>query len=187
MIFINWLEEIPLTHETASTLWTQRTRLYLAALKGDWNSIKRMPRIQRRIGMKGETTLHIAAAAKQEDFVNELLNWMRDNNLITAENVAENVSLTARNETGATALHFAAAVGNVEIAKAMLLRDTNGDLPNIATTGENPMKPILMAASSGHNKMVELLYPKTTMVGNEETEIFITCIKNNLYGKSISI
>ena len=147
-----------------------------------------MQRIQsRRIGIKGETTLHIAAAAKKEEFVNKLLNWMRDKNLITAENVAENVSLTARNETGATAMNFAAAVGNVEIAKAMLLRDTNGDLPNLATTGEYPMKPILMAASSGHNKMVELLYRKTTMVGNEETEIFITCIKNNLYGKSIPI
>ena len=181
MIFTNQLEEIPLTHEADCILWTERTRLYLAALKGDWNSIEGMLRIQRCIGRKKETTLHIAAAAKKEEFVNKLLNWMRD------KNVAENVSLTARNETGATAMNFAAAVGNVEIAKAMLLRDTNGDLPNIATTGENPMKPILMAASSGHNKMVELLYPKTTMVGNEETEIFITCIKNNLYGKSIPI
>ena len=183
MIFTNQLEEIPLTHEADCILWTERTRLYLAALKGDWNSIEGMPRIQRCIGIKGETTLHIAAAAKKEEFVNKLLNWMGDKNLITAENV----SLTARNKTGATAMNFAAAVGNVEIAKAMLLRDTNGDLPNLATTGEYPMKPILMAASSGHNKMVELLYRKTTMVGNEETEIFITCIKNNLYGKSIPI
>ncbi|KAK7832584.1 ankyrin-3 [Quercus suber] len=135
------------------TLWTERTRLYLAALKGDWNSIEGMPRIQRCIGIKGETTLHIAAAAKQEEFVNKLLKWIKDNNLMTAENV----SLTARNEIGATALNFTAAVGNVEIAKAMLLRDTNGDLPNIATTGENPMKPILMAASSGHNKMYQII------------------------------
>uniref|UniRef100_A0A7N2L5W8 PGG domain-containing protein n=2 Tax=Quercus lobata TaxID=97700 RepID=A0A7N2L5W8_QUELO len=142
-----------------------------------------MPHIQRCLGIKGETTLHIAAAAEREQFVNKLLKWMRDNNRLTAENV----SLTARNEIGATALHFAAAVGNVEIAKVMLLRDTNGDLPNIATTGENPMKPILMAASLGHNKMVGLLYPKTTMVGNEETEIFITCIKNNLYGEALQM
>ena len=114
MIFTNQLEEIPLTHEADCILWTERTRLYLAALKGDWNSIEGMPRIQRCIGIKGETTLHIAAAAKKEEFVNKLLNWMRDKNLITAENVAENVSLTARNETGATAMNFAAAVGNVD-------------------------------------------------------------------------
>ena len=69
-----------------------------------------MPRIQRCIGIKGETTLHIAAAAKKEEFVNKLLNWMGDKNLITAENV----SLTARNKTGTTAMNFAAAVGNVD-------------------------------------------------------------------------
>ncbi|KAK7832583.1 ankyrin-2 [Quercus suber] len=148
------LKADPFVVEANSTLSTERTRLYLAAWNGDWNSIEGMLRIQRCIGIKGETTLHIAAAAKQEEFVIKLLKWMRDKNLMTAENV----SLTARNEIGATALHFAAAVGNVEIARAMLLWDTNGDLPNIATTGENPMKPILMAASSGHNKMVGLLY-----------------------------
>ena len=157
-------------------------RLYLAALNGNWKSIEGMQRIQRRIGRKGETTLHIAAAANKEEFVNKLLAWMGDNNLITAENLAVNVTLTAGNEIGTTALNFAAAVGNVKIAKAMLDIDI-GDLPNIATTLKKPMKPLLMAASSGHSKMVELLYSMTNMVGNEEAEIFITCVKNNLYGK----
>ena len=154
-------------------------RLYLAALNGNWKSIEGMQRIQRRIGRKGETTLHIAAAANQEEFVNKLLAWMGDNDL---EIVAGNVTLTAGNEIGTTALNFAAAVGNVKIAQAMLDLNTV-DLPNIATTGMPPMKPLLMAASSGHSKMVGLLYRRTTMVGNEIAEIFITCVKNNLYGK----
>ena len=49
-------------------------RLYLAALNGNWKSIEGMQRIQRRIGRKGETTLHIAAAANKEEFVNKLLD-----------------------------------------------------------------------------------------------------------------
>ena len=65
-----------------------------------------------------------------------LLTWMINNNLITA-----------KNKIGTTALNFAAAVGNVEIAKAML--KINGELPNIATRGDNPMKPLFMAASAG--------------------------------------
>ena len=141
-----------------------------------------MQRIQRRIGEKGETTLHIAAAANQEEFVYKLLAWMGDNNLLTSENVAGNVTLTAGNEIGTTAFNYAAAVGNVKIAEAMLNLEI-GDLPNIATTVTPPMKPLLMAAFSGHSKMVELLYSMTNMVGNEEAEIFITCVKNNLYGK----
>ena len=89
--------------------------------------------------------------------------------------------ITAKNKIGKTALNFAVAVGNVEIAKAML--KINGELLNIATRGDNPMKPLFMAAPAGHSKMSELLYPKTRMVGNEEAEIFITCVKNDLYGK----
>nr|POF05823.1 hypothetical protein CFP56_47489 [Quercus suber] len=142
-----------------------------------------MSSIQRRIGTEGETTLHIAALADQEEFVKKLLAWMGDNNLITAQNVAENVTLTSGNKIGTTALNFAAAVGNVKIAEAMLDRNI-GDLglPNIATTVKKPMKPLLMAASLGHGEMVELLYPRTKMVGNEEDEIFIACVKNDLFG-----
>ncbi|XP_050245440.1 uncharacterized protein LOC126693497 isoform X3 [Quercus robur] len=172
-----------LTHEADSTLKTERQRLYLAALTGDWKSIEGMQRIQRRIGMKGETTLHIAAAANQEEFVKKLLAWMGDNNRIIT---AENVTLTSGNKIGTTALNFAAAVGNVKIAKAMLDIDI-GDLPNIATKVNKPVKPLLMAASLGHSKMVELLYRKTMMDGNEEGEIFIACIKNDLFGEALKM
>ncbi|KAK7821292.1 hypothetical protein CFP56_037850 [Quercus suber] len=46
----------------------ERGRLYRAALNGDWKSIKDIQKIQRKITKKGETTLHIAAAANQEEF-----------------------------------------------------------------------------------------------------------------------
>ncbi|KAK7846607.1 hypothetical protein CFP56_007647 [Quercus suber] len=168
-------EEIPLTLEAVST---ERGKLYIAALKGDWKSIESMPRIQRRIGIDGETTLHVAAAANQEKFVKKLLTWM-ENNLVTAENEAENVTVTAQNNFGTTALNFAAAVGNVKIAEAMLNEDK--ELPNKATRGDNPTKPLFMAAFAGHSEMVNLLYRRTSMDENEAAEIFITCVKNDLY------
>nr|POE88477.1 hypothetical protein CFP56_70444 [Quercus suber] len=141
-----------------------------------------MPRIQRHIGIDRETTLHVAAAANQEKFVKNLLKWMTKYP-ITAEDEAENVTLTAQNNNGTTALNFAAAVGNLKIAMEML-NINKKELPNIATRGDNPIKPLFMAASAGHSEMVKLLYPYTTMVGNEEAEIFITCVKNDLYGHS---
>ena len=112
---------------------TERGRLYLAALKGDWKSIKDMQRIQRSIGRKGETTLHVAAAANQEEFVKKLLTWM----------TSRNDNLRDVNGIGNTALTYTAAVGNVNIAKAML--EIDSELPNL----RSGVKPLFMAAFSG--------------------------------------
>ena len=94
-------------------------RLYLAALKGDWKSIEDMTNIQRRISGNEETTLHIAAAANQEDFVKKLLTLMTSNNY----------NLTAENNVGNTALTYATAAGNVKIAEMMV--EKNPELPNL--------------------------------------------------------
>ena len=72
-----------------------------------------MTNIQRRISWNEETTLHIAAAANQEDFVKKLLTWMTSNNC----------NLTAETNAGNTALTYAAAAGNVKIAEMMLKKN----------------------------------------------------------------
>nr|POF10487.1 hypothetical protein CFP56_04712 [Quercus suber] len=95
----------------------ERGRLYRAAINGDWKSIKDIQKIQRKITKKGETTLHIAAAANQEEFVRNLLKTMIKDNL------------TTENTVGNTALTYAAATGNVNIAMAML--EKNHKLPNL--------------------------------------------------------
>ncbi|KAF3959039.1 hypothetical protein CMV_016108 [Castanea mollissima] len=264
---------------------TERRRLYMAALKGDWNSIEDMPRIQRQISknqIRG-TTLHIAAAANKEDFVEKLLRWMRKNpttenvtpeaenvigstvtaesvagnvigttlaagnvigatltaenvtleavnmtqeaenvigSTVTAESVAENVigtTLTAGNVIGATltaengtleaenvngstvtaenvagnvigatltaddviensALTLAATVGNVNIVQKML------KMFNRTTT---PVRSLFMASFAGQSKMVRYLYPMTNLVGDKKAEIFITCVKNDLFGEAL--
>ena len=164
MIFTNQSGEFPLTDEAVSA---ERGKLYLAALNGDWNSVENMDEIQRVITDKGATTLHIAAAANQEDFVKNLVKNLGSEDL-TVENYAENTALT-----------YAAATGNVNIAKAML--EKNSSLAN-----RGKMKPLFMAASSGHSKMVEYLYDKTEVHEwdeDEQAKLFITCVEGNLYGK----
>ena len=145
-------------------------RLCLAALNGDWKSVKNMRNIQRKITIREETTLHVAAAANQEEFVMNLLTTMMEDNL------------TAENTAGNTALAYAAAAGNVNIAKAMLKKDN--DLPNL---GRN-VKPLYMAASLGHSQMVQFLYSWTKekvceWEENEQTKLFYTCIEDDLFGK----
>ena len=173
----------------------------MAALKGDWKSIEDMPRIQRRISKIKmiETTLHIAAAANKEDFVKELLSWMRKkprpkNVIVEAENViratptaekvigitptAESVAeatLTDDDEILKSALTLAATVGNVNIANEIILK-LNKDI-------RMPVKPLFMASFSGHSQMVQFLYPKTNFVLHEKAKIFINCVQNDLYGK----
>ena len=166
MIFTNQSGEFPLTDIANSA---ECRKLYLAVLNGDWKSVKSMPNIQRIITKKGETTLHIAAAANQEDFVKNLVNKLSDGDLTTVNNFNN------------TALTYAAATGNVNIAKAML--EGNCSLTNLGN-----VKPLFMAALLGHSKMVEYLYNKTKAMvhswdENEQARLFITCVEGNLYGK----
>ena len=127
-----------------------------------------MRNIQRRISGNEETTLNIAAAANQEDFVEKLLTWMTSNNY----------NLTAENNDGNTALTYAAAAGNVKIAEMMV--EKNPELPNLG----RGVKPLSMAAFLGHSEMVQYLYPVTTIdKPDDRNDIFIDCVRKDLYGK----
>ena len=63
--FYQPVEEFPHTHDEAAR--TARARLYLAALKGDWKSVKDMPNIQREISKKRETSLYGYFATTQSN------------------------------------------------------------------------------------------------------------------------
>ena len=149
----------------------------MAALKGDWKSIEDMPCIQRRLSKRSawETTLHIAAGANKEDFVKKLLIWMQNNpTTLEAENVIES-TVRAENEIGNSALTLAATVGNMNIAEEIIRTLNMAD--------RMPMKPLFMASFSGHSQMVKFLNPRTNFVGNGKADIFINCVKSDLYGK----
>lgn len=127
-----------------------------------------MPNIQREITKKRETTLHIAAAANQEEFVKNLVERMSSDDI------------TAENTVGSTALAYAAATGNVNIAKAMLKK--NRALPNLGSG----MKPLFMAALLEHYQMVEHLSRSTKTSEwdiRDQTELFVTYARVGYYGK----
>ena len=125
-----------------------------------------MPNIQREINKKRETTLHIVAAANQENFVKNLVNVMSSDDL------------KAVNTVGNTALTYAAAAGNVKIAEMMV--EKNPELPNLG----RGVKPLSMAAFLGHSEMVQYLYPVTTIdKPDDRNDIFIDCVRKDLYGK----
>ena len=151
---------------------TECGKLYQAALNGDWESVVDMLNIQRKITTKYETTLHIAAAANQEEFVKKLLKWM----------TFRNCDLKAVNIIGNSALTYAAANGNVNIAQLIL--DRNSDLP----MHSRGVKPLVMAALTGHLQMVQFLLSKTngdsrSWAGDDQAELFLACVKSDFYGK----
>lgn len=154
------LQEFP--HEAARR---ECAKLYMAALNGDWNSVKDMDDIQRIISDKGETTLHIAVAANQKKFVQNLLNEMEPD------------KLEAENKNGINAFTYAAATGKLDIVKAMLHKN-----PNLRGT----LKPLLMATLFGHNEMVEHLFSLSGFDKwntTDKDELFVACASNGMYGK----
>ncbi|KAL4653803.1 hypothetical protein ACB092_01G332500 [Castanea dentata] len=149
----------------------ERRKLYLAALNGDWDSVKDMENIQRIITIKSETALHIAAVANKEDFVKNLLKKYKGEGL-TEINVN-------------TVLPYAAATGNVNIAKELL--EGHSSSANI-----DKVEPLIMAASLGHIKMVEYLYKHDIVQvrdwgESDQKKLFFAFVDGNLYGRAMKM
>lgn len=121
------------------------------------------------ISKRGDTVLHIAAAAEHYGFVKELVQKMKPEDL------------TQLNKVGYTALFFAAASGRVDVAEEMMK-----DNKAIAMSrDQNKRLPIDLAASLGHKDMVVYLYEQTKFFLDDEdcNELLVELIQNDLYGK----
>lgn len=118
---------------------------------------------------RGDRALHIAAAAKQTAFVQNLVEHLNASDL------------ELRNTHGNTAFCFAAVSGVVEIAKVMY--EQNKKLPTIRSSiGKTPLE---MAILLGNRKMVEYLYPITTLEdlnAEEYMEILVATIHTDMFG-----
>ncbi|VVA36572.1 Hypothetical predicted protein [Prunus dulcis] len=171
-----------------------RGPLYKAALEGDWERaeeiIKKNPTIVGASIAKGSyTALHVAAGARQVDFVEKLLTFINDENK-RSPNYLRHV-LRLQDETGNTALCLAAAAGSVKITEIMIGKDK--DLPN--QPGSGGMRPLYFAALFGHQEMATCLfklYKPPPGLSREESEqellgVFFSCIKTGLYGLASEI
>nr|XP_048325520.1 ankyrin repeat-containing protein ITN1-like [Ziziphus jujuba var. spinosa]XP_048325521.1 ankyrin repeat-containing protein ITN1-like [Ziziphus jujuba var. spinosa] len=162
-------------YEYGYTAADTRIELYMAALKGDWKAAEKVENdINRVITEKGETTLHIAALARKEQFVRKLVSKLNKEDL------------EKNNKIGNNALCYAAASGNVEIAKLMV-KAGNEKLVN----PDSGKKPLSMAAANEHAQMVRYLFHKTNNIQywekEEQAELFTTCIGMGLYDLAIDM
>ncbi|KAL4560358.1 hypothetical protein LXL04_032508 [Taraxacum kok-saghyz] len=127
--------------------------LYNALMIGDWEGAQqilngRQYLLRSSITENFETPLHVAAASAQSNtkcirFVQTLVNRM------------DPADLKLQNKNGNTALSLAAASGNVEIARIMVMRNRD-DLPTIANAAR--MMPLYIAVMFKNLEMVNFLY-----------------------------
>ncbi|XP_031124143.1 ankyrin repeat-containing protein NPR4-like isoform X1 [Ipomoea triloba] len=155
------------------------TRLYYAALKGDWKIAKtifleNMNYVRERITKTGETVLHVAAAGKNTTFVRKLVEMLDPSDL------------ELRNERGSTSFCYAAISGVVENARVMMQK--NHKLPTIRD--HDKFTPIQLAALNGHKKMVSYLYEVTPFEGlapSERIEILDATVRNDIFDVALKM
>ncbi|XP_044497675.1 ankyrin repeat-containing protein NPR4-like [Mangifera indica] len=151
------------SRENRSNYLNTCVALHKAALKGDWGMAKHIfgqyPRsiFCACITKGNQTVLHIATAARQTSFVEELVKLM------------EPEELTLQDENGNSAFCFAAAVGAIQIAKIMLMKN-----PRLLTIrGSENMSPLYIAAVFAQRDTASFLYRETKDMLTEKDRIAI--------------
>ncbi|KAF9679739.1 hypothetical protein SADUNF_Sadunf06G0045700 [Salix dunnii] len=147
-------------------------QLYQAALSGDWDTAEGIynlfgEEVNATITKRGETALHIAAAAEHTHFVKQLVGKMRTE------------ALYFRNNAGNTAFCFAAISGVEALAKVMM--DIKRDLA--MTRGRGNLLPIYMATLMGHRGMVSYLYDETNqrLTDGDRIALLVALINSDIY------
>ncbi|XP_074274058.1 uncharacterized protein LOC141597489 [Silene latifolia] len=152
--------------------------LFRAALSGDWETVYSIAILtpawlRTGITTRGDTVLHIAAAAKHLQVVEVVIK-------------CDPSSLIYTNKYGSTPFWFAAVSGDVDIAKAMKLQ--NNELPYIRDS--KGMTPLHMAILLGHRTMVWYLLSVTDdrrLTTQDRIEILTCSIDNDLLDVALYI
>ncbi|TXG65937.1 hypothetical protein EZV62_007212 [Acer yangbiense] len=120
------------------------------------------------------TILHVAAGARQTTFVEEIINSIQP---------SDESTLLLQDINGNTSFCFAAAAGEVEIAKIMLNKNPN---LNQAPLHGNHRTPLYKAVMFGRKEMASFLYDATANANfwkqNELPALFFKSISTGLYG-----
>ncbi|KAJ9559404.1 hypothetical protein OSB04_014018 [Centaurea solstitialis] len=184
----------PYNHPCGDLLDDGRRRDYIdiciplqtALMIGDWEAAKRILDSNREsmdllgysISQNKETALHIAIEFKYVKIVEHLVDRMTTQ------------QLALQSKYGLTALYFAAGVGNVNMAKAMV--EKCPQLLTIRSTSDNVL-PIYVAALYGRRNMVAYLYDNYKgMTGNVWTStdihcVFVKCVEADLFDCALKI
>lgn len=167
-----------------------------AAIKGDWNKAREFiehepDAVRKQITPNfGETPLHLAISSslatlgRNHGFVAE----QKKNLCFVRELLKKMTPLDVKQEDyhGATALHYAAQVGNMRGAK--MLVEKNSDLPNAEDKWKDT--PLHDAAKYGQREMVLYLMGKTTahLVDDKKgASLLRDLILTELYGNASNI
>lgn len=115
--------------------------LFESAMRGHWDHIVQAyesnPMSQEaKITKSEDTALHLAAASGHSDVVCRLVETMGEN--------ASNI-LKIQNNRGNTALHLAAALGNVEMCRCMASKDPK----LVGARNKDSETPLFLAALNG--------------------------------------
>ncbi|KAL5794556.1 hypothetical protein ACOSP7_003150 [Xanthoceras sorbifolium] len=160
-----------------------------AALKGNLKEVYSILRVHEEILNKSSllrmaitkghaTILHAAAGARQKKFVEKIINSMEPNDELT---------LLLQDINRNTSFCFAAAVGDVEIAKIMLNKYPNLNLA--AIRGNHDKTPFYMAVMFGQKEMATFLYDATKNIleQDERTDLFFKSITTGLYDIALKL
>ncbi|KAJ9559414.1 hypothetical protein OSB04_014028 [Centaurea solstitialis] len=153
-----------------------------ASIIGDWKAAKCILENNRNlvrysITENCETTLHVAASAKNTDFVVQILKMMNKEDLLL------------QTITGHTALCSAAIAGNVEMARILVTK--NEDL--LTFSNESGSMPLSVAASYGNYDMVIYLYDKFNKMEGlrwstlNKQLLLRSCVESNLFDVALQI
>lgn len=145
-----------------------------AASNDDWKTAAKIILAQGKavllvpITQQRETVLHVAAKGGHVRFMSELLKLLDEGDL------------ESKDDEGNTALMLAAAAGNVQVAKIMVLQ--NPSLPQMRD--KKGMTALHFATSQGHGEMALYLYGITDCILSTEDRvgIYFSCINTDLYG-----
>ncbi|XVF77827.1 hypothetical protein PTKIN_Ptkin14bG0078400 [Pterospermum kingtungense] len=161
----------------------ERLGLYRAALNGDWKTAQTIITSDARfvsssVTEEHQTALHIAAGAKQTDFVRKLVNWRQ----------TQERDLELQDENGNTAFCLAVIAGSVPVANILLKK-----VPRLALIrgGQNSI-PLFIAVIFGRHEMARLLFRETEdhldhIQVEHVQEIFFTCIETDMFDLALEL
>ncbi|XP_044469958.1 ankyrin repeat-containing protein ITN1-like [Mangifera indica] len=178
-----WSPSLNLLEERNEGNHQLRLGLLKAALAGNIEEAKRLindnssMRLTSAAITEGqETIFHVAAGAKQTDFVEKMIDLMTDNDL------------RLQNEKGNTAFCFAVMAGSESVAGKMLEKDPT----LLGIRGGKQMTPLYLAALFGEREMALSLYRRHyknngILTGLDKKQIFFVSIDTTLYDLALEL